>query len=296
MAEYKTTLPLQINGGTITLPVEVNGIAATFILDTGAQRSVVTQAAVQRLGLVRDQWVGTTMSGLGGIARRPNANPRSLTLGGVALARRTVNHDTSLTVGMLPHAMIGNLVIDGLLGRDFLALFDLDLDMPSRRLMLYRVQDCSGRFLPWAGDYSTIPVTMPAESAIVVPVTIDGRPLHALLDTGASASLLAAPGIARLGLDSANFSGDPAGRISGLGARELTVHRHRFASLRVGNETIDSPFIWVEPVRLVPISDMLLGADWLAGRRIWISFATHQLFTAPSGQQAPEPLSPGSAR
>jgi hypothetical protein len=38
--------------------------------------------------------------------------------------------------------------------------------------------------------------------------------------------------------------------------------------------------LWVEPVRLSPIVDMLLGVDWLAGRRIWISFTTKQLFLA----------------
>jgi hypothetical protein len=36
----------------------------------------------------------------------------------------------------------------------------------------------------------------------------------------------------------------------------------------------------VEPIRLSPIVDMLLGADWLTGRRVWISFATKQLFLA----------------
>ena len=125
-------------------------MTATFILDTGAQRSVVTQEAVQRLGLSRDEWVGTTMSGIGGIDRRPNAEPRSLSLGGVPLVRRTLNHDTSMTVGILP-APCRQSRIDGLLGRDFLSLFDLDLDVPGRRLTLYQVNDCTGRFLPWAG-------------------------------------------------------------------------------------------------------------------------------------------------
>jgi hypothetical protein len=278
--DQKATIPLQVIGGTIALPVEVNGTTATFILDTGAQRSVVTQAAVERLGLARDQWVGTTMSGVGGIDRRPNADPRSISLGGIPLVRRTLTHDDSLTVASLPTTHAGNLVIDGLLGRDFLSLFDLDIDLPARRLTLYQVRGCTGRFLPWAGNYTAIPVTIPTEDAVVVPVTLDGRPLRALLDTGASASLLAAPGIFKLGLTPASLSADPADQISGLGPRTLIVHRHRFDALRIGDQTTSSPLLWVEPVRLSPIVDMLLGADWLAGRRIWISFATKQMFTA----------------
>jgi hypothetical protein len=278
--DHQATVALRVEGGAITLPVEVNGITAIFILDTGAQRSVVSEAAVQRLGLARDQWVGTTMRGIGGIDRRPNADPRSLSLGGVPLVRRTLNHDTSLTVADLPRDTVGNQTIDGLLGRDFLSLFDLDLDVPAHHVTLYRVDDCSGRFLPWPGDYAAVPITIPTEQAIVVPVTLDGRSLRALLDTGAGSSLLGAPGIYKMGLDLASLSADPSGQISGIGYRVLTVHRHRFSALRVGNQTMASPQLWVEPVRLSPIVDMLLGADWLAGRRVWISFATKQLFVA----------------
>jgi hypothetical protein len=279
--ENKATVPLQAMAAGITVPVQINGIGATFILDTGAERSVVTEAAVQRLGLARDQWVGTTMGGVGGVDRRPNADPRSLSLGGVPLVRRTLNHDHSLTVGVLPGVGGQNAaVVDGLLGRDYLALFDLDLDLPARRLTLYQVAACAGRFLPWPDKYASIPVTIPPGEAIILAVTVDGRPLRALLDSGATASLLTAPGMYKLGLDQANLSADPSAQISGLGPRAVTVHRHRFGTLTVGNQTIASPFLWVEPYRPVPIVDMLLGADWLAGRRIWISFTTKQLFLA----------------
>jgi Aspartyl protease len=280
VVDNKATIPLEVTAGAITMPVQVNGATGTFILDTGAQRSVVTEEAVRRLGLARDEWVGTTMQGVGGIESRPNADPRSLTLGGVPLVRRTVTHDNSLTVGILPRTRIGNILIDGVLGRDFLSLFDLDIDVPNHRLGLYQVHDCAGRFLPWQGGYTALPVTLPAENALIVPVMLDATPLRALLDTGASASLIAAPGLFRLGLQPANFAGDPVDEVSGLGSHVVTMHRHTFRSLRVGGQTADSPVIWVAPIHLTPIVDMLLGADWLADRRVWISFATRQLFVS----------------
>jgi hypothetical protein len=278
VVDRKATIPLQTGPVGITLPVEVNGITATFILDTGAERSVVTGEAVQRLGLARDEWVGTTMGGVGGVDRRPNADPRSLSLGGIPLVRRTLSHDHSLTVGVLPG--VRDTTVDGLLGRDYLALFDLDLDVPARRLTLYQVNDCAGRFLPWTSTYTSIPVTIPPGEAVILPVVIDGKPLRAMLDTGATSSLIAAPGMFKLGLNPENMIADLTGQISGLGPRTIITHRHRFGALTVGNQTIASPSLWVEPIRLTPIVDMLLGADWLAGRRIWISFTTRQLFVA----------------
>ncbi|WP_158258277.1 retroviral-like aspartic protease family protein [Rhodopila globiformis] len=278
--EAKATVPLGTADNVLTLPVQVNGITATFVLDTGAQRSLVSMEAVQRLGLTRDPWVGTTMSGIGGIDRRPNADPRSLSLGGVTLVRRTLNHDNSLTVGILPRPRVGNRVIDGLLGRDFLSVFDLDLDMPGARLTLFHVHDCAGRFLPWQGDYTSVPVSVPTGQALVLPVTLDGTPLRALLDTGSSASLVARPGMFRLGLQPSRLAADPAKAFSGLGPRSVVMRLHRFRTLQVGQQVIQAPLLWVAPIRLSPIVDMLLGVDWLVGRRIWISFATRQIFVA----------------
>jgi hypothetical protein len=58
------------------------------------------------------------------------------------------------------------------------------------------------------------------------------------------------------------------------------MRRHRFAELRVGDDTTRDPALWVASVRVVPIVDMLLGADWLGSRHVWLSFATKQMFVA----------------
>ena len=276
----RTGVDLTIARGVIMVPVEVNGVAASFVLDTGAARSVVTTAAVQRLGLTRDPWVGTTMSGIGGIARRANADTRSFSLGGVPLIRHMLSRDTSLTVADIPSADTPGPLIDGLLGRDYLSVFDLELDLPARRLTLYQPQGCDGAFLPWAGHPVAIQASQPTESALILPVAVDGVALRALLDTGAAASLIAAPGMYRLGLDRPGAVSDPHVQVSGVGTRVTQMAQHAFQTLRIGGLVVDQPQLLVAPVRLIPVADMLLGCDWMMTRRVWISYATRQVFVA----------------
>jgi predicted aspartyl protease len=274
----RTIIPLDIVGSVVLAPVMVNGIPGTFILDTGAAQTAVTPDAVSHFGLALDEWAATTMHGVGGLERRRNANPRSVELGGVALHRRSLARDSTLRVATLPRSMVGGRRIDGLLGRDFLSLYDLDLDFPRRTLALYDVQGCTGRFLPWVDGYLSVPVENPAESALVVPVALDGVPLRALLDSGASRTLVAAPGMARLGLGIDRLRGDSSQIVSGVGPHTVTMWQHRFRELRIGDETFAQPMFLVAPIEIRPISDMLLGADWLMRHRIWISYATSQLF------------------
>lgn len=276
--QQRAVVPLRIVGTWVLVPVAVNSIAGTFILDTGAAMTLVTPDAVGRFGLVLDEWTATTMRGVGGIERRRNADPRSVELGGVSLHRRSLARDTTLRVASLPRSMIDGRQIDGLLGRDLLSTFDLDLDFLARMLTLYDVHDCAGRFLPWTADYLSVPVDNPAESALVVPVELDGVPLRALLDSGAGRTLIAAPGMARLDLGVERLGGDPSQIVSGMGPHTVTMWQHQFKRLQIGGETFSGPVFLVAPIQLQPISDMLLGADWLMGRRIWISYATNQLF------------------
>jgi Aspartyl protease len=278
--DLMSTVPIDMVDGHILVTVQVNDVDATFILDTGAERTLMGDDVVRRLGLARDGWVASTILGLGGYEQRPNALPRSMRLGGVTLRRKTLTGDTSVTVGPLPVTALAGRPIAGLLGRDFLSPFDLDIDLPGRMLTLYDVRGCSAAFLPWTMSYATIPATTPIGAAMVVQVIVDGRPLRALLDTGASASLITSPGMFRLGLTQEMLARDPGSSGAGVGPAPVYMHLRRFTELRVGPETTRNPMLWVAPVRVVPIVDMLLGADWLRSRRVWVSFATRQIFVA----------------
>jgi hypothetical protein len=288
-ATLATTVPLD-ESADLTVHAEVDGTPVRFIVDTGAQRSVLDVETVRRLGIALDPWVASTMRGIGGDERRRNALPRAIVLGGVALRPRDLSGHLSIPVAHLPAGQTDGTrgePIGGLLGTDLLAGFDLVLDGPAGRLALYDVRGCSARFVPprtppWNGPFTTLPAIRPVRDMLLVPVRIDGRVLLAEIDSGAATTLVLAPGLLRLGLTEAMLAGDPTAIMRGLGPDDSVSHRHRFATLAIGDEIIRDPALWVGNARSLLIVDLLLGADWLRARTVWLSYATIQVFVGPA--------------
>jgi hypothetical protein len=274
----RASVALTIAGGKMLVSVTVNGIEGIFVLDTGAAATVVTPAAVDRFGLALDEWTATTMRGIGGVERHRNAIPRSIALGPVPLRRRSLAADSTLRVANLPRMEFGGGAVDGLLGRDFLSSFDLDLDPRDRSLALYEVRGCTDRFIPWPDPYVAIPFETGPGQAIEMAVELDGVPLRAQLDTGSGRTLLSAAGMVHLGLELDALADDPTEIVAGLGPHPVAMRLHVFRALRVGGQIVAGPTLLVAPVYLNPIGDLLLGADWALGRRLWISWSTGRIF------------------
>jgi len=104
--------------------------------------------------------------------------------------------------------------------------------------------------------------------------------LRALLDSGASQSLVSRSGMARLQLGLEQLQGDPSQIVSGAGPHTVTMWQHKFHDFQIGSESFANPVFLVASIPLPLNGDMLLGADWLLGHRVWISYATKQLFAS----------------
>jgi Aspartyl protease len=268
----RTVVPLRIEGGVPTLHLTVDGRATRFVLDSGAARTAISPAAVRRLGLPLDPWVGTTLHGIGGLQRHQDAVPRSIDVNGVPLRQAHLGGNFSLAVAILPVAA------DGLLGRDLLDGFDLDLDLPSLRLTLYTVRDCTGAFLPWSRPYRGEQAFPAYRDALAISSFLDGQPMRTMVDTGASASLLTASGTVRAGFPAVGY--DRYTPLSGVGPRRVAARLHQFRTLSVAGVTAAAPTLLVSDLLLTPLVDLVLGDDWLRAHRVWLSFATRQVFFA----------------
>jgi Aspartyl protease len=270
----RTTAPLVMQDGVPTLRLMVNGQPARFVLDTGAGRTVVSPNAVRRLGLPLDPWVGTTLEGVGGLQRHQDAVPQSIDLNGEPLRQVHLGAAFSLAVATLPLSAR----VDGLLGRDLLDGFDLDIDLRHLRLTLYSVRDCVGAFLPWSPRYHGAQAITGYRDALVFSSFLDGRPLRTIVDTGAGASFLTASGAVRAGFPM--VARDPYARLSGVGPRRVAARLHQFDTLSVPGFTSPAPRLLVTDLLLAPLVDLVLGDEWLRGHRVWLSFATRRVFFA----------------
>lgn len=246
--------------GPCVVTARLAGREVRMVLDTGAERSVLTRSAVTRLGLPLDEWVGSTLRGAGGrLDEHRNAIVPDLSLGRWPLFQRAPGQRLSLPVMALD---LGPIV--GLIGGDLLLRHTLDLDAPSGRFALRPPSGC----LPPGGNL--VALSLLRRSSLLAPVMLDGKSLTALIDTGAAVSLVNARGLYRLGLSPEAIGRDPQVSAIGLGG-SFVGRQHRFGNLQVGRLQIEAPRLLVETVP-EPAFDMVLGMDILGRQRIVISY------------------------
>ena len=274
-------------------PVIANGVPIGLILDTGAGGLSITPQAVADLKLTTTT-MPLQMTGIGGTTYNQAAEIDDLKLGGASLS------GAAAIVVPLSAADLNDFPAYGLLGQDLLTNWDLDFDAAHDKLALYAPQQCDAPSAPWSGPSQTVDIprvltgaaTESADVAkgliagtrrqstyngeILFPVTLDGHTLTALLDTGASRSLVDQNAA---GLDEASIANDPSGQAMGINMMRVGVHQHRFAHLVIGGVDEGSITAAVGPNSMAG-ADMLLGEDFLHKHRVYIAYHAGKLIIA----------------
>jgi predicted aspartyl protease len=272
-APPRNALAVRLFHGVPLVAVTIDGASAPLILDTGAEETVLTVAAAARLGLKGHYEYPRSLRSVGGGVATGQVRVASLAAGGAAV------RDFIVLVGPLSLPSVAGMQPAGLLGGDFLSRFDVDLDLAEDRLTLYR-SGCAPVRPPWRSAYTTIPANRSIDGRLFFPVTLDGHRLFAFIDTGAQVSTIDTRAARRLGLSEAAIAGGPAATLRGVSAAKVQAHTHRFAWLQIGGDTVRDPVMIVAPLNL-PDADIVLGLDFLRGRRVWFSYPAHRIFLGP---------------
>ncbi len=258
--------------------VEVGEATLRLVVDTGDAETVLSEAAARRAHLAPDYRHSLRATGVGGTAVYPTARAGSLLAGPLQLGPATVT--------LLPRVPVG----DGNLGMNVLGADDLDLDLPAGRIALWHGTLCPGALPPWpqkASEVPAVPVVVPGVAAgarphqMLLRIRLDGHDALALLDTGSDQSLVRWSFAVRAGVSETALAGAEKVRLSGLSPEESTGRMWRFRSLAVGGGDMRDPTLLVAHLPGAPF-DVLLGNDFLATHRVWLSYRSQRAFVAPA--------------
>ena len=276
--ERRGSLAVSFAGNQPLVQINLDGRDATLLLDTGAEVTMLTADAARRLMLPTDPQRRTTITGIGGTSSSANVLARRVTLGAAPLGERSL--------AVLPFALRGaNAPVDGLLGADLLSQFDLDLDLPHGQVQLYRARDCVSGTPAWR-EPAAIKADIsrgPGRTMLHLPITLDGRGLTAMIDTGADTG----PDLGVIDTRAATALGTTAetlretGRFSihGAAPSDASARRHRFTSAAIGLENLSRPTLLVADLPRGS-ADVLIGIGFARTHRLWISYASRRMFVS----------------
>jgi predicted aspartyl protease len=254
------------------IPVTLGRTTVPFMLDTGAAFSILSTEASRAMGFRHTtQWFSLGEGAGGPVVGYP-AKVGVMRIGnGTLLGAR-------LSVQPLFNVPLKQLPVYGLIGSDIVPNWALDLDAAHSRLSLYDENPCTVLAPPWPDPAASVELTDNFSTYIEVEVSLDGRSFEAIVDTGATRSLLGASVARRLHLD---LSHDRAITGRGVGGLPFAAHEHRIDNVVLGGVQI-GPMTLRALTRDLPAGDLLLGQDFLHAHRIFVSYRQHRLWFAPA--------------
>lgn len=266
-AEVSTGLDRSLR---MTVPVMINGQGPfDFVVDTGADRTVISEELAKQLGLPQS---GTaTLHAMGG-----SAKVRLVRIGTVQVSTNTARH---VQAAALPRRNIG---ADGLLGIDSLKNQRIVMDFQSHT---FRVEPAAAPEETVPDDAEQIIVTARTRLGQLVMVDADanGQKIWVVVDTGAQNSIANTRLRALLVKRAPDTEIRSINMVDVLGRSTLAeytiVRKLRIGGISMGNAAI--AFADAHPFRLFGLlrkPSMLLGVEGLRSfRRVSVDFATRKV-------------------
>lgn len=271
------TLPVEMVGGRATTVVKINGTSTRLAVDTGAFFNIMSKANALSLGLrLRALPFGFRVGGIGGDADAQFATVKEFGI-------------LDTTLDRIDFLVGGTDTGYGLLGANLLDVADLEIDLANGKLTLFKVDHCNDLSLAyWSKDgYNTADIE-PAYSQVdrrtFIRVTINDKKMRALLDSGASATVLSRDAAERIGIDLSAPDVKVGMRSIGIGGKPVKTWIVPVESFSVGTETIRHSQMQVIDGRIGDgKTDMLLGVDFLLAHHMFIANSESKAYFTYNG-------------
>lgn len=278
--------PLEFDGTYLLVPVRLGSLQSSFVLDTAAGGIVVSPAVQTSLGITKTS--DADVVGAGG-----NASYKSIELPSFSVARQERKGWGATVIDLARFKKNKGEPYGGILGNNFLSEYDVEIDMPEGRMRLHSPMAPGSAPL---GFEAAAAVVNKAESKgfIIMEVLVEGRPVTAILDTGASRSVVNWNAARQAGvtLQSAGLRrGEKP--IGGLGAKAAETHFYRFNDIKAGQTAFSPDEVRVADLEIFKVLGlggkkpaMLFGLDMLKDRSLFVSYSTNRVYFAPAKRLA----------
>ena len=275
-------LPIEFTRLQPILHGKFNGVDLSLVMDSGAAMTHLFPSAIQKAGLreTHSDLVGT---GVGGITQTYVAHADEVEIG--PSHGKRVEFLEAVNTGVPG---------DGLLGADYLFRTDLELLLRDNQVTFLYPDNCGDKPIAyWDRDAAWVDSrdTTSQDLRQQIEVKINGKSFTALLDSGATRSVLDLEAASRIGLTPDSAGTEAAGQGAGVGDQKMTVWRARIQSFEIGSEAIQNTVIEIgdlygaarkeaagRHLGRIEGADMLLGADFMRAHHLLFARSQRRLY------------------
>jgi predicted aspartyl protease len=271
-----TSVQMQpMSGGTMLAPVTLENAPKLMLVDTGGLTSQLWESTAKNFHFPEHRG-STDLIDIDGNISNKTVRVNRFRLGALQY------QDIDFQIYPNQAVNVGDERIVGLLAPNLFAAYDVDFDFGAHRLSYFSQEHCDGKIQYWpAATVAVVPFTMPS-GHISIPVTIDGHKLTAIIDTGASNTIMtmnAAKTVFGLTPDSDNMES------LGVMPGGAPIYRHAFANLLFDGVSVSNPRIVLMPdMTGKPIntggnlSDVIIGMDMIKNLHIYVAFKEKKIY------------------
>jgi predicted aspartyl protease len=275
--------PVEWRGNRLLVSGSIDGTPVPMIIDTGSSDVVVSASMADKLKLPNNSSVAERAYGAGGMTTVSFSRTETMAVGNIG------------RMGLVAHVDHDSESHEVMIGGAF--LLDYDLEINDHEMAFFQGDKCGDESLAYWDPHTPFAVMEAIDDhfgsrRIVIHVTLDGRPIRALVDTGAPTTLLDVGAARALGVDPAK---DGAGTFEApaIGTHHLTVWSPRqFGQFEIAGEVVSRPMFAIADLfanarndmgvpddsHLRNPPDMILGADFLRSHRMLIARSQNRMY------------------
>lgn len=280
------------------IPVTINGTDQILLVDTGGVVGLLSPQIVDELKIPR-RHIAFEVIGESGVPSNEVATTDMFKMG-----RISAEH-LQFMVDSQPMPPLGKREIAGTLGANILKRYDIELDMGAGKFNILSQDHCEGHVIYWpAKAAAAVPITIDDQDHIIVPVTLDGKELQGMIDTGNSGSVLTeddAESDFGLKLGAPDTPAD--GTLPGTHSPK---YKHQFKTLSFQGVTVTDPEFGIVPDLMrgkidqdpelgshlkrsgskAGIGDVIIGMNILRHLHLYIAYGERMLYITPGSEPA----------